>query len=41
VEAGFDTVTVALPVVENKKKKSLESETVKYDLESHETRERK
>jgi hypothetical protein len=36
VEAGSNTSTVALRVVEGDKKGSLESETVKYGLESHE-----
>jgi hypothetical protein len=38
VEAGSNTSTAALRVVEGDKKGSLESETVKYGHESHGTR---
>jgi hypothetical protein len=38
VEAGSNTSTVALRVVEGDEKGSLESETVKYGRESHGTR---
>jgi hypothetical protein len=41
VEAGSNTSTVALRVVGGDEKGSLESETVKYDHESHGTRTRK
>jgi hypothetical protein len=41
VEAGSNTSTVALRVVGGNGKGSLESETVKYGHESHETRTRK
>jgi hypothetical protein len=40
VEAGSDISTAALRVVGGDKKGSLESETVKYDLESHGNRTR-
>jgi hypothetical protein len=41
VEAGSNTSTVTLRVVEGDEKGSLESETVKYGHESHRTRTRK
>jgi hypothetical protein len=40
VEAGSNTSTVALRVVGGDEKGSLESETVKYDCESHVTQTR-
>jgi hypothetical protein len=40
VEAGSNASTVALRVVRGDEKGSLESETVKYDRESHGTRTR-
>jgi hypothetical protein len=37
VEAGSNTSAVTLPVIEGDERGSLESETVKYDRESHGT----
>jgi hypothetical protein len=41
VDAGLNTSTIALRVIGGNKKGSLESETVKYDQESHRTWTRK